>query len=42
LQKNFPLENFMNGEIKDSIASCQSLEQQDRLAELNAELMAEK
>ena len=42
LQKNFPLENFMNGEIKDSIASCQSLEQQERLAELNAELMAEK
>tara|TARA_B100001996_G_scaffold241144_1_gene186437 strand:+ start:282 stop:1628 length:1347 start_codon:yes stop_codon:yes gene_type:complete len=42
LQKNFPLENFMNGEIKDSIASCQSLEQQERLEELNAELMAEK
>ena len=39
LQKNFPLENFMNGEIKESIASCQSQEQQDRLAELNAELM---
>jgi len=38
VQENFPLENFMNGDIKPAIGACQAMEQREQLEELNAEM----
>jgi peptide chain release factor 1 len=35
---NFSLQNFLDGDIKGAIGGMQALEQEEKLAELNAEM----
>ena len=35
---NFPLQTFLDGDIKGAIGAMQALEQQEKLAELNSEM----
>ena len=36
--ENFPLEGFLNGNVKPAIGACQAMEQRAQLEELNAEM----
>lgn len=36
--ENFPLESFINGDVKPAIGACQAMEQREQLEELNAEM----
>lgn len=36
--ENYPLENFLNGDVKPAIGACQAMEQREKLEELNAEM----
>ena len=36
--QNFPLDNFLNGDVKLAIGACQAMEQREKLEELNAEM----
>ena len=38
LGQNFPLDNFIGGDIGPAIGGCQAMEQQEKLEELNAEM----
>ena len=36
--QNFPLDNFLNGDVKLAIGACQAMEQKEKLEDLNAEM----
>ena len=36
--QNFPLDNFLNGDVKLAIGACQAMEQREKLEDLNAEM----
>ena len=36
--QNFPLDSFLNGDVKLAIGACQAMEQREKLEELNAEM----
>jgi len=36
--QNFPLDSFLNGDVKLAIGACQAMEQKEKLEELNAEM----
>ena len=38
LGQNFPLDNFIGGDIGPAIGGCQAMEQQEMLEELNSEM----
>lgn len=38
LGENYPLDSFLNGDVKLAIGACQAMEQREKLEELNAEM----